>query len=279
MRLAMTELDGLADVLAPDTAAAWPHVAACRPDGSVLMGGTALAVHLRHRVSRDLDLFCHEGLDVGRVQADLSARGAFVRTSPADDRTLNGLFGETKVQFLAVDQHQIREPVMVAGMPVGSVEDILATKLKVVGDRGELRDYYDIMRIEQDAQLSVEYGLLLYQERYAVAADHETVLHIVRSLGYLDDVDDDPLLAQWAGDGVREIVAAYWRSRQPEILTSLDTQAESPPGRELDVDLAAAVAQERLSVVSERRACGRIVRSTGLPCRLTPGHRGHCRSR
>lgn len=218
----MAELDDLADVVPADTRTAWRHVADCRPDGSVLMGGTALAVHLRHRVSRDLDLFCHAGLDVDQVVAELTARGPFVRTPPTTTDTLNGLFDETKVQFLAVEHALLRPPVVVASMPVGSVEDILATKLKVIGDRGELRDYYDLMCIEQRAGLPVEHGLLLYQHRYGVAADHPSIVHIVQALGYLDDVVDDPLLAQSAGSDVRPEVAAYWRARQPEVLRSFD---------------------------------------------------------
>lgn len=40
-------------------------------------------------------------------------------------------------------------------MPVGSFPDIVATKLKVVGDRGELRDYYDLMCIEEQGEADV----------------------------------------------------------------------------------------------------------------------------
>ncbi|MBK5223436.1 MAG: nucleotidyl transferase AbiEii/AbiGii toxin family protein [Acidimicrobiia bacterium] len=162
-------MNDLAEVVPPDTAAAWLHVADCRPDGSVLMGGTALAVHLRHRVSRDLDLFCHQGLDVAQVVAALKSRGPFVRTPPIDLGTLNGLFNETKVQFLVVEQATLRDPVVVANMPVG--------------------------------------------------ANHPSINHIVQALGYLDDVADDPLLAQSAGPNVRSEVASYWQTRQPQILS------------------------------------------------------------
>ena len=53
-------LDHWSDVLDAPTRACWPIVAAVSPPSAVLMGGTALAIHLRHRRSRDLDIFVHE---------------------------------------------------------------------------------------------------------------------------------------------------------------------------------------------------------------------------
>jgi hypothetical protein len=52
--------------------------------------------------------------------------------------------------------------------------------------------------------------------------DHVSVAHIVRALGYLDDLGEDPFLAQSAGDEVLADVVAYWRARQPEIVRSFD---------------------------------------------------------
>ena len=49
----MNELDELADVLPTSLRSVWPHVADCANRvGGVLMGGTAVAVHLRHRSPR-----------------------------------------------------------------------------------------------------------------------------------------------------------------------------------------------------------------------------------
>lgn len=271
----MVDLTDLAGVLPDDTIATWPHVAQVRPAGSVLMGGTALAVHLRHRVSHDLDLFCHDGLDVEETVSALAERGPFVQTPPlGDGRTLNGVFNETKVQFLAVDQQQINEPEMVDGIPVGSLDDVFASELKVIGDRGELRDYYDLMCIEH-AGLPVDYGLSLYQQRYGVASNHHSIDHIVRSLGYLEDVSDDPLLSDSAGPDVREQVVAYWKSRQPEILATFDTGGATMDTHAALVDAALRTRQAPL----QNEVCGRIVRSTGMACKLRPRHSGHCRSR
>jgi hypothetical protein len=53
--------DRIRKILPPDTAATWDAIAPLVPPGAYLGGGTAIAVHLGHRVSRDLDFFFHHG--------------------------------------------------------------------------------------------------------------------------------------------------------------------------------------------------------------------------
>lgn len=119
----------------------------------------------------------------------------------------------------------------VAGLPVAGVRDLMADKLEVVGDRGELRDYFDLTAIEQAGVHRVEQGLAYYRERYHVGPDHVTLSHIVRGLGYLDDVADDPGLPL-----SRDHIERYWRTRQPEIARNLRATftparaSATPPG-------------------------------------------------
>ncbi len=218
----MTELGELAAVLPSATRRAWGPVAQVTPPDGVLMGGTALAVHLRHRVSRDLDVFITSDFDVGALRDQLAAIGRFAVTQIGEG-TLNGVFEEAKVQFLAAGgQRVLSEPTVVAGMKVGAIEDLLATKIKVVGDRAELRDYFDLMAIEQHAGRFVEEGLQLYARRYGVEMSHVSIEHIVLGFGYFDDLQDDPHLASEHGVDLSDRVARYWRRRQPEIIASLD---------------------------------------------------------
>jgi hypothetical protein len=83
------------------------------------------------------------------------------------------VFSKTKVQFLHADegapQHLLATPAMVEGLRIAALEDLIAMKLKVVGDRGELRDYFDLMAIEQQTGRTVEEGLSLFLARFAPA--------------------------------------------------------------------------------------------------------------
>jgi hypothetical protein len=83
---------------------------------------------------------------------------------------VNGYLDETRVQFLdAADQQPVDPVEEIGGIPVAGLRDLLATKLKVVGDPGELRDYLDLMILERDAGHRVEEGLALFINRYRPA--------------------------------------------------------------------------------------------------------------
>lgn len=212
----MTFSPEFARVLPADTARTWGTIAPAVPDGVYLGGGTALAAHLHHRTSRDLDFFFHEPVDLDGVAAALQAVGPFAVTL-RDAGTLNGVFSATPVRFLSAEnQKRLEATTGVSGIEVAGVGDILAMKLKVIGDRGELRDYFDVMTIENEARRTVEEGLSLYMARYGVSPEDVTLRHIVSGLGYFDDVADDEALP-----ASRDEIVSYWRKRQPEVVRNV----------------------------------------------------------
>lgn len=195
------------------------------PDSAYLVGATAIAVHLGHRESRDLDFFLSAPEDLVALADALGETGDFVPTTLQDD-TLHGVLDEAKVQFLLADAQHVLEPLTtVAGIRVAGIGDLLATKLKVLAGRGELRDYFGVMTIEQQAGRRVEEGLALVVARYRPRVPDQVVDSIVRSLGYFGDVDDDLQLPV-----ERKAIERYWQRRQPEVIRSLDRRAGSPGG-------------------------------------------------
>ncbi len=225
-RLNGESLDDWSDILDAPTRACWPIVAEATPDSGVLMGGTALSMYLRHRRSRALDVFVHEPFNPEKVLEGLQTEAAVAVHNIAEG-TLNGTVNGVSVQFLhASDQSPLDEPIIFEGLAIGSVRDIAATKYKVIGDRGEMRDYYDLMRIATDAGISANIGLRLYSERYGVTLEHPSVAHIVTALGSFADVADDPWLAEATKADVGATVTAYWQQRQPEIAAWLATMLD-----------------------------------------------------
>jgi hypothetical protein len=89
-----------------------------------------------------------------------------------------------------------RESWLVGGIEVAGVGDILAMKLKVIVDRGELRDYFDLMAIERDAGRTVEEGLGLSLERYGLELEPFVIEPVVRAR---------KLLVQRRGYGVTSV--------------------------------------------------------------------------
>jgi hypothetical protein len=204
-------------VLPRGTHAAWQELVELRPPSAYLAGGTAIAAHLHHRVSRDLDFFSSEPIDMDSLYDSLEATGHFVASQVAPG-TIIGVLGETRVQFLLADTQRNTELLTVVdGIPIAGLGDLLAMKLKVVTDRGELRDYFDIMTIEKRTPLTAEEGLGIFLERYRPKAPDEAVTVIVRALGSLGDVQDDPALPV-----KRSTIEKYWAKRQRDLVACLE---------------------------------------------------------
>jgi hypothetical protein len=206
-------------ILPPGTASTWETIAPVVASAAYLGGGTAIAVHLAHRISRDLDFFFHRNsVNLDELSARLSAAGPFAVTERAPG-TLNGVFSATRVQFLHADelrpQRLLESPTQVDGLSVARISDLMAMKLKVVGDRGELRDYFDLMTIEQRTGRTVDEGLALFLERFQPEYPDQAINHILLGLGYFDDVDPDDALPV-----SRQQIVDYWTRRQREIIAA-----------------------------------------------------------
>jgi hypothetical protein len=208
------------EILPADTAESWELLAPAVPTEAYLAGGTAIAVHLGHRVSRDLDFFYHsDAVDLDALARTLATIGPLAITTRAPG-ALNAVFSRTKVQFLHADevgpQRLLSEPVQVEGLRVAELDDLFAMKLKVVGDRGELRDYFDLMVIEQRTGRTVEEGMQLFLRRYQPQYPQQALGHIVRGLGYFDDVEPDDLLPVG-----RQSIVEYWQNRNRAVVAAL----------------------------------------------------------
>ena len=218
----MPTLPEYADVLPRATIDAWPAVAAVLPEGSALMGGTGLAIWLRHRRSADLDIFTPARFDTASVLSALSALGDFVHVE-SSERTIRGTLNSVNVDIVAEDgAHRLGPPLTIDGLQVASLQDIAAGKLKALADRKQLRDYVDVMFIETRGNIRLEQGIMLYFRRYSL--DLHTAA-VNRYLGHLVDfrhLEDDPAVRATFGEGIRERVEQYFRSRQPELMATFN---------------------------------------------------------
>jgi hypothetical protein len=234
----------LEELLPGETAATWKEIAPLVPATVYLGGGTAIAVHLRHRESRDLDFFFHAAVDLDQLAERLRAQGPFAVTQRAAG-TLNGLYRETRLQFLQAGlerpERRLEPTIPVGGLQVAGLGDLLAMKLSAIAGRGQLRDYFDLMTIEQKGDRTIEEGLGLFLARYRPEHQDSALTPILLALGYLDDVADDPFLPLG-----RSVIVDYWERRQPEIVVAVErygiprpvelgSPGREPPGLELDM--------------------------------------------
>jgi hypothetical protein len=204
----------------------WPLLAPTPGLSFVLYGGTAVALHLGHRVSVDFDFFKTEPLD----KKDIETSFAFMRHAQTIQEDANTLVvispmqsGPVKVSFFGgLSFGRINEPLRTndGTLLVASLEDLLVTKLKVIMDRAEARDYRDISAM-LSAGISLERTLGAFAEMYG--KDPGLPL---RAMGFFKDGDlpslpeSDQDILRKARDRVSEI---------PEVAITYGSLAVTAP--------------------------------------------------
>lgn len=222
----MPRLSDYTEILPAGTIDAWPAVAAALPLRSTLMGGTGLAIWLRHRRSADLDLFVAERLEADRIVSALTAAGEFACTD-ASERLIRGRFNSVNVDIVAQQgAPTLGPPLMIDGLHVGSLQDITAGKFSAVVGRKQMRDFIDVMFIETQGGVRLEQGVMLYLRKQGIDLHPAVVGGILRHLVDFRHLDDDPAMVAAFGDGIRERVEDFFRFRQPQVASAFERLLE-----------------------------------------------------
>jgi hypothetical protein len=167
----------------------WPQLAPAPSLSLVLYGGTAVALHLGHRISVDFDFFTAAPLDKAKVRAEF----AFMKDAQVIQDETNTLVvipemlsGPVKVSFFGgISIGRINDPILTKDktLLVASLEDLLATKLKSILDRAEAKDYRDISEILR-SKVSLEKSLGAFTKMYG-----EDAALPLRAIGFFKDGD------------------------------------------------------------------------------------------
>lgn len=157
-----------------------------------LAGGTALALHLGHRRSVDLDFFS----EMDDVSAPTSAEiiTALAPLVPVViERSYGNLLlqiGETYTGFFSY-HYPLLDPLhIVEGIAVAGVRDIGLMKMDALISRASRKDFYDLYFIAQ--QIPLPNLLALCEQKAPYARDF--MLEALRSLTYFANAElDSPL--------------------------------------------------------------------------------------
>ncbi len=269
----MAEVDAWADVLSEEQRRLWPHAASVANQvGAILMGGTAVAIHLRHRRSVDFNLMTLTSFS-GRA-VERSVRG-FARRIILRDVSRNcfhavvdgvewDVFRALRTEEVEPHQMTVLAPgPEIDGIRIGSIPDLLATKLDVINYRAKLRDYIDIAAIDQLTAHRLEDGIGYYCHRFG----YSHVPRVLdRSLALLSDPGSVPPDREY--EERREEVFGHLSRRALEVSRHLAHMRR----RSLTQPAARSPAPPT-------RRCAKMMPRSRKPCILPPGHNGHCRSR
>ena len=157
-----------------------------------LVGGTALALHLGHRKSVDLDLF-------GNFDPIVSYRKKLADAGYSVEGVENGTVQSLRVENVKVDLVNYPYPWMddaleEGGVRLAGLKDIAAMKLSAVANRGRKKDFIDVARLLD--VFSLDQMLSFYKEKFSVSE----LSFPLRGLMYFDDAEEDPMPEMLDGD-------------------------------------------------------------------------------
>ncbi len=116
-----------------------------------LVGGTALALQIGHRISVDLDLFGSEVFDRELIIKELDKPFQLLNQS---DIFWAISVDNIKIDMLTYPYPFIRDPLVVEQVRLASLEDIGAMKLAAIANRGSKKDFFDICFLLKKFSLS-----------------------------------------------------------------------------------------------------------------------------
>jgi hypothetical protein len=152
----------------------WPELHPSIQLGLVLYGGTAIALRLGHRASVDFDFFTDKPLDRAVLQSafpflqrstvlqdEPNAYTVLVPCETTQDQHLKVSFFGT-IGFGRIGEPEITDD---GTLQVATLDDLMATKVKVILQRIEAKDYRDIAAMVK-AGVSLSKGLSAAREMY-----------------------------------------------------------------------------------------------------------------
>jgi hypothetical protein len=155
---------------------------------AVLAGGTALALHLGHRVSVDLDFFTGADFRNDEVLAGLRQTGLPFRLLSEGDGFLILEVGGVKTSLFRYGYPFIEKPLISGGVRISGLLDVASMKIIAISLRGTKRDFVDLYFILQEVPFHKIAGHTVAR----FGPERINAVHIGKSLIYFSDAESHP---------------------------------------------------------------------------------------
>ena len=156
-------------------------------DKYILVGGSALTLHLCHRKSEDLDFFTYEdNFNKQEIMAFIkhfATKEIINQTDEQIDLLLDGVkvtFFNAKWSFLKPSNSNI--------LNIATIDQIAAMKVNVLFLRAKYRDYYDLYFLVKES-MSLR-DIFKVSENIVEGVTYKL---LVTALLYIDDIEDDDI--------------------------------------------------------------------------------------
>jgi hypothetical protein len=184
---------------------------------AVMAGGTALALHIGHRMSVDLDFFTTAPFRVESLVSAIRKTGQSFRILAESEDHLVADIGGVKFSLFRYEYPFIERPSAYSGINVAGVLDIAAMKIIAISQRGAKRDFVDLYFILQ----SIPFHKVA--EHMVRRFGKERINPIVtgKALVYFSDADSNPE-PEYIGKKVKwETIKTFFRQHVKQFVLDL----------------------------------------------------------
>ena len=154
----------------------------------VLVGGSALALHLQHRKSEDLDFFTYEDSFNKNEIFEYIKQFEFKEIINESNEQIDILINGVKITFFKA-KWDFLKPLGIEKFNLSSIDALAAMKVNTLFLRAKFRDYYDLY--------------FLVKEKMGIKRVFECSKNIIQGINfklfcialvYIDDIEDDNIL-------------------------------------------------------------------------------------
>jgi len=166
-----------------------------------LAGGTALALHLGHRTSIDLDFFTESKVEEITIVDHLRAVGN-LRLDQMGEGTIVGNLDSVRISFFAYPFRLLDPLTEWNVLNVASIRDISLMKMVAIFQRGSIKDFIDMFFIVREFK---PIDVLIQELSIKYVGVQFNTNHILRSLCYFEDAEKEPMPSMLAACDWKEV--------------------------------------------------------------------------
>lgn len=186
---------------------------------AMLAGGTALALHIGHRISEDLDFFTTKDFRVESIISEIRKTVYPFRIISEGEGSLVAEIAGIKVSLFKYDYLFLEKPALIEGIQVASVLDVASMKVIAISQRGTKRDFIDLFFVIQAIPF---HKVAQYMVR-RFGKERINPVHIGKSLVYFSDAEADPEPLYVKNKEIKwDVVKEFFRHHVKQFVLDLD---------------------------------------------------------
>ncbi len=148
-----------------------------------LVGGTALALQIGHRISDDIDFFTNQSFDSTQL-AEYLEKNFQMSVHYLHKNTIKGFIHNVLVDLITHNYERVEPEIEIDGVKMLSKADIAAMKVNAITGNGtRIKDFIDLYFLLKE--FSFQQIIEFYRKKYNQRND----FHAVKSLTFFEDID------------------------------------------------------------------------------------------